>query len=305
MARAPFIGAVLARETRPCPVAELVGVDRRVFRKVLRQLQTGAAADAGNMAAVRDDRSREISARIFVRVLGPGILRKDLVGLLSERLVDPFGIVGLLPPDAALLEGPAFIAVGADHDRHACERSVCDRLAGRNRQGTGSVGGKRGDAGIGHVDELAHRKGAQAVGRVRPFAPDRVGDLAGVLLRGSQRNADARTALHHRLSKEASRTGRGQMRANRIAAGGLAADRDPCRIASERGDVLVNPTQRRLLIHQAEVAGILGDVRMGEEPQRAEPVVEADPDDARFLDDLGLPAWFELPLMNPPPWMNT
>ena len=26
---------------------------------------------------------------------------------------------------------------------------------------------------------------------------------------------------------------------------------------------------------------------MGEEPQRAEPVVEADPDDARFLDDLG------------------
>ena len=26
---------------------------------------------------------------------------------------------------------------------------------------------------------------------------------------------------------------------------------------------------------------------MGEEPERAEPVVEADPDDARFLDDLG------------------
>jgi hypothetical protein len=76
------------------------------------------------------------------------------------------------------------------------------------------------------------------------------------------------------------------MCANRIAAGGLAADRDPCRIASERSDVFVNPTQSRLLIHQAEVAGILGDVRMGEEPQRAEPVVEADPDDARFLDDL-------------------
>ena len=76
------------------------------------------------------------------------------------------------------------------------------------------------------------------------------------------------------------------MRANRIAAGGLAADRDPCRIASERGDVFLNPTQRRLLIHQTEVAGLLGDVGMGEEPERAEPVVEADPDDARFLDDL-------------------
>ena len=124
-------------------------------------------------------------------------------------------------------------------------------------------------------------------------------------MRRRHRNADARTALHHRLSKQASRTGRGEMRANRIAAGGLAADRDPRGIASERSDVVVNPTQSRLLIHQAEVAGFLGDVGMGEEPQRAEPVVEADPDDARFLDDLGLPAWFELPLMNPPPWMNT
>ena len=123
--------------------------------------------------------------------------------------------------------------------------------------------------------------------RVRPFAPDRVGDLGGVLLRLSRRNADARTALHHRLSEQASRTRRGQMRANRIAAGRLAADRDPCRIASKRSDVVVNPTQRRLLIHQAEVAGILGDIRMGKEPERAEPVVEADPDDARFLDDLG------------------
>jgi hypothetical protein len=56
------------------------------------------------------------------------------------------------------------------------------------------------------------------------------------------------------LGKETSRTGRGQMRANRPAAGGLAADRDPCRIASERSDVFVNPTQRRLLIHQAEIA---------------------------------------------------
>jgi hypothetical protein len=55
--------------------------------------------------------------------------------------------------------------------------------------------------------------------------------------------------LHHRLSEEASRIGRGQMCANRIAAGGLAAERDPCRIAAEDSDVLVDPTQRRLLIH--------------------------------------------------------
>src|SRR5271166_5075749 len=103
MARSTFIGAMLPRETRPCPVAELVGVDRRVFRKVLCQLQIGAAADAGILAAVRDDRSGEIRAPIFVRVLGPGILRKDLVGLLPEPLVDPFGIVGFLPPNAVLL----------------------------------------------------------------------------------------------------------------------------------------------------------------------------------------------------------
>ena len=46
VAGSPFISAVLARETRPCPVAELVGVDRRVLRQVLCQLQIGAAADA-------------------------------------------------------------------------------------------------------------------------------------------------------------------------------------------------------------------------------------------------------------------
>jgi hypothetical protein len=64
------------------------------------------------------------------------------------------------------------------------ERSVCDRLARRNRQKTGSVGGKRETAieRIGHVDELAHRNRAQADCRLRPFAADRVGDHAGVLL---------------------------------------------------------------------------------------------------------------------------
>jgi hypothetical protein len=76
------------------------------------------------------------------------------------------------------------------------------------------------------------------------------------------------------------------MRANRIAAGGLAAYGDSRRVASKRRDVFVNPTQRRLLIHQAEIARILGNVGMGEEPQRAEPIVEADPDDAGLLHDL-------------------
>ena len=99
---------MLARETRPCPVAELVGVDRRVLRQVLCQLQIGAAADAGILAAVRDDRSGEIRAGIFARVLGPRILRKDLVGLSSEPLIDPFGIVGFSTPNAVLLESPAF-----------------------------------------------------------------------------------------------------------------------------------------------------------------------------------------------------
>jgi hypothetical protein len=103
VARSPFISAVLARETRPYPVAELVGVDRRVLRQVLCQLQIGAAADADILATVRDDRSCEIRARIFVRVLGPRIFRKDLVGLVSEPLADPFGVVSFSPPNAVLL----------------------------------------------------------------------------------------------------------------------------------------------------------------------------------------------------------
>jgi hypothetical protein len=115
---------MLARQTRPCPVAELVGVDRRVLRQVLCQLQIGAAADACILTAVRDDRSSEIRARILVRIPGPGVFRKDLVGLCSEPLAAPFGVVGFLPPNAVLLECPAFIAVRADHDRHTREGSV-------------------------------------------------------------------------------------------------------------------------------------------------------------------------------------
>ena len=99
MARSPFIGAVLARETRPCPVAELVGVDRRVFRKVLRQLQVGAAADAEDITAVREDRSREIRRPCIGPRSQARILRKDLachgssiVSFVGVRSCAPFKI---------------------------------------------------------------------------------------------------------------------------------------------------------------------------------------------------------------------
>jgi hypothetical protein len=90
MAHSPFIDAMLACETLPCPalpcpVVEFVGVNRRVLRKALCQLQIGAATDASILAAVRDDGSGEIRARILVSVLGQGCSARILLAFSPNR----------------------------------------------------------------------------------------------------------------------------------------------------------------------------------------------------------------------------
>ena len=74
------------------------------------------------------------------------------------------------------------------------------------------------------------------------------------------------------------------MRQHPQAAGRLAGDRHVPRVPSERADVALHPAQCRLLIHQAVRAGqaawAVGRDRVGEEAQRAEPVVDGDHDHA-------------------------
>ena len=75
------------------------------------------------------------------------------------------------------------------------------------------------------------------------------------------------------------------MREHGHAAGRLSRDGDVARVAPERRDVGLYPAQRRLLVHQAVVAGRAtgprGERRVGQEAERAQPVVDRDDDDAR------------------------
>ena len=71
---------------------------------------------------------------------------------------------------------------------------------------------------------------------------------------------------------------------HRHATGRLARNRHVLRIAAELLDVVPNPAQRRLLIHQAVVAGRAtgprGERRVGKEAKRAQAVVDRDDDDS-------------------------
>ena len=62
------------------------------------------------------------------------------------------------------------------------------------------------------------------------------------------------------------------------ATGRLARDRDVVRVAAERADVVLHPAQGGLLVHQPVVAGRAAGPRrqrrVGEEAERAEPVVD-------------------------------
>ena len=93
-----------------------------------------------------------------------------------------------------------------------------------------------------------------------------------------------RAALHDRPLEEPARAARDEVGEHRQAAGRLAGDRDVVRVAAELRDVALHPAQRRLLVHQAVVAGRAagprGERRVREEAERAEPVVDRDDDDA-------------------------
>jgi hypothetical protein len=80
------------------------------------------------------------------------------------------------------------------------------------------------------------------------------------------------------------------VRADRPAAGRLAADRHASGVAAEGGDVLLDPAQRRLVVHQPVVAGralSCGQLRVPQEAEGAEAVVHRHPGDPGQGDDLG------------------
>ena len=76
---------------------------------------------------------------------------------------------------------------------------------------------------------------------------------------------------------------RRKLREHAQAPGGLAEHRHIPGVAAEPADVALHPAQRGLLVHQPVVAGRAarpGQGLVGQEAERAEPVVERDDDDA-------------------------
>src|SRR5262249_29640470 len=75
------------------------------------------------------------------------------------------------------------------------------------------------------------------------------------------------------------------MRVDGESAGRFAEDGDVVRIASERGDVVLDPLQREILIEVAVVAGGMlwrfgGQFRYGEQTEDAQAIVEGNQDQA-------------------------
>ena len=89
-----------------------------------------------------------------------------------------------------------------------------------------------------------------------------------------------RAALHDRPLEQPPGVAGDEVREHGQAAGRLTGDGDVARVAAELVDVALHPPQRGLLVHQPVVAGRAAGSRrqrgMGQEPERAEPVVDGD-----------------------------
>ncbi len=97
----------------------------------------------------------------------------------------------------------------------------------------------------------------------------------------------AAPGLHNRLVEQPSRGRRGHQRQHAHSAGRFAEDCDVLRVSPERGNVSLDPLQRRNLVHEGVISerasrALFRQRRMGEEAEPAEAVVEADKNDALF-----------------------
>src|SRR5690606_30778425 len=138
--------------------------------------------------------------------------------------------------------------------------------------------GRRAEGRTGEVTEYGHevfdREGSEAVDGVRPGAaevgggpvsafshfgggrPGRDGGQSGGQHLGGQ-VPGAECALDDRAVEQALGGRGGQMRADALAAGGLAEDGDVLGIAAERADAVADPPQGRLLVEQTEDTGVV------------------------------------------------
>ena len=181
-------------------------------------------------------------------------------------------------------EEALLVVVDAVEDRHVGEAPGGERRPDRLRKDL-AVDDARDCSAREVADEVRDGQAAEARGGlVRATRlggeglPGRFGVGARLLVERE------RAALHDRPLEEPARAGRDQVREHRHATGRLPGDRDVARIASELCDVAPYPAQRRLLVHQAVVAGRTAgprrERRVGEEAERAQPVVDRDDDDA-------------------------
>jgi hypothetical protein len=92
------------------------------------------------------------------------------------------------------------------------------------------------------------------------------------------------TAFGDGAGEQPAGSGGGELGQDAEPARGLAEDGDAAGIAAEAGDVALDPAQRGLLVHQAVVARraarLGGEGRVGQEAERAQPVVDGDDDHA-------------------------
>ncbi len=158
------------------------------------------------------------------------------------------------------------------------------------REGDGAGNGVRG--ALPHDGRCSHEKGGRRAeeelrGRSRGVAGHLAQDRDVVRTPLARERARVhglrRRALRDRAGEEALRRGNREKGGHRIAARGLAEDRDVVRVAAEPGDVLAHPGERCDLVAEAEVGleralrrGELGEVEIAE---GAEPVVEVHEDD--------------------------
>ncbi len=145
--------------------------------------------------------------------------------------------------------------VDAVEDRDVGEVAVGQRCPDRLREDfavddAGDGGGRE------RVDERVDRYLAQAVGGLvgtTNLVGERLAEGFGLGERHLVQRECA--ALHDRPLEQTTRPVRDKMGEHRDATGGLAGNRYLMRVAAELRDVVPDPAQRLLLIHEAVVAG--------------------------------------------------
>ena len=190
-------------------------------------------------------------------------------------------------------EEPPLVMIRALDDRHAVHRPAGEGSADRLRQNL-AVDDRRGAAGgVALVrKDVRDRQPAQTGGGLVGAAGLGGEGGAGVLGGGERRLRQlVGAALGYGAGEQAVRQRRGELRVHAQAARRLAEDGHVERVAAKEDDVAPHPGQRRLLIEDAVVAGDVvgrlgGERGVGQEPERAQPVVDGDHDHVTLLDEL-------------------